>query len=71
MSLFHKEMVGTGFDNKKTEAETGKEVKPNAGNFKTGAILPKLPATQHIEGGFPSAKGFKDFRDSEIREGSI
>lgn len=63
MSLNHKEMVGTDFDNTKDQGEKGKTSTPTAGTFKTGAILPKLPAKQPIEGGFPSAKGFKDKSD--------
>jgi hypothetical protein len=63
--------MGTFQDGKKRQPLEGKEKNPRAGDFKTGDILPKLPATQHIKGGAPTPSGFKDLRSSTIRKGSI
>mgnify|MGYP007044002330 CR=1 FL=1 len=50
---------------------SGKESKPSAGDFKSGAILPKLPGHEPIDDGGVKAPGFQDLRNSTIRRGSI
>lgn len=71
MSQNQRENMGTFPVETKHQRIKGKEGKINAGDFKSGKILEKLPGHEPLDSGGIKESGFQDLRNSTIRKGSI